>query len=526
MAWEKAVSVQELNKKQRKIFKKGSKQIVLFQTVHGFYALDNRCPHEGYPLIQGAVEGRALTCHWHNWKFDLQTGACLLGEDPVQTYPIKEEDGMLWVDLSPPSPEEIASRLLNGLETAFEKRQTGRIARELARLHFHQIDPLLAVTQAIEWSYEKLEFGMTHAYAACADWLTLYHAHEGDLEKQLVCLTETVDHITFDASFRPHYPFSKSHTAFSEDSFICAIEAGKEAIAIPMLLGALEAGWHFKDLEKTLSMAALKHYNDFGHSLIYVYKTGELIDHLGPAVERPLLLALTRSLCYATQEDRIPEFQDYAKFLKECGTAPNPAAEPLKGESVFQKSTQKALSWVAQQTHHFAPESIYAALLEANAKNLLHFDMQRQYGVAQQVSENVGWLDFTHGLTFANAVRAQCKKFPELWNAGLLQMACFSGRNQGFLKENLEEAAWQVTHPEQFWAEGAEQLLDHGLPLPIHSCHQLKTYCAAKAEAAAFGGEVAKTLLAALNRFLHSPIKQKHTRRLVHQGIDLVSKDF
>ena len=33
-------------------------------------------------------------------------------------------------------------------------------------------------------------------------------------------------------------------------------------------------------------------------------------------------------------------------------------------------------------------------------------------------------------------------------------------------------------------------------------------------------------LLASFNRFLHSPIKAKHVRRLVHQGIELVSRDF
>src|SRR5262249_48271740 len=33
------------------------------------HALDDRCPHQGYPLSQGCVKDGVLTCEWHNWKF-------------------------------------------------------------------------------------------------------------------------------------------------------------------------------------------------------------------------------------------------------------------------------------------------------------------------------------------------------------------------------------------------------------------------------------------------------------------------
>ena len=34
------------------------------------WACDNRCPHEGYPLVEGNLtDGCILTCNWHNWKF-------------------------------------------------------------------------------------------------------------------------------------------------------------------------------------------------------------------------------------------------------------------------------------------------------------------------------------------------------------------------------------------------------------------------------------------------------------------------
>ena len=51
------------------------------------HACNNRCPHEGYPLVEGALDAESciLTCHWHNWKFDLRTGANHYGGDNLRS---------------------------------------------------------------------------------------------------------------------------------------------------------------------------------------------------------------------------------------------------------------------------------------------------------------------------------------------------------------------------------------------------------------------------------------------------------
>src|SRR3546814_3305282 len=59
--------------------------------------------------------------------------------------------------------------------------------------------------------------------------------------------------------------------------------------------------------------------------------------------------------------------------------------------------------------------------------------------VDKPVSHNVGWLDFTHALTFGNAVRVLCGRYPRLWPQGLLQIACFVGRNAGFTDKAVDE---------------------------------------------------------------------------------------
>ena len=93
----------------------------------------------------------------------------------------------------------------------------------------------------------------------------------------------------------------------------------------------------------------------------------------------------------------------------------------------------------------YLPDAIYQELLLANAINLLSFDISQQDKVQVSVSGNVGWLDFTHGITFANAVRKQCSKYPELWPQGLLQMACFNGRNAGFTNEEIDLVTIDLT---------------------------------------------------------------------------------
>ena len=83
--WARAIAVDALKRKGRAVVRLRGKQIVLFDTADGVYACNNRCPHEGYPLREGALDGGCLlTCNWHNWKFDLKTGANLYGGDRLR----------------------------------------------------------------------------------------------------------------------------------------------------------------------------------------------------------------------------------------------------------------------------------------------------------------------------------------------------------------------------------------------------------------------------------------------------------
>ena len=67
-------------------------RVCLVRTSSGVHALDHACPHEGYGLTQGALDGELLTCAWHNWKFRVTDGACVLGEEGVQVHDVDIDD--------------------------------------------------------------------------------------------------------------------------------------------------------------------------------------------------------------------------------------------------------------------------------------------------------------------------------------------------------------------------------------------------------------------------------------------------
>ena len=56
-------------------------------------AVDNRCPHMGFPLQRGTVRDGILTCHWHQARFDLRSGCTFdLWADDVPRYEVRTDE--------------------------------------------------------------------------------------------------------------------------------------------------------------------------------------------------------------------------------------------------------------------------------------------------------------------------------------------------------------------------------------------------------------------------------------------------
>jgi len=521
------------NKNYNFVFKAKKKQILLIGVKGEIFAIDNRCPHEGYPLSKGFTnENCVLTCNWHNWKFNLKTGECLLGEDNVRNYPINIENGNIFVDINEPSKDHIKKFIYKGLKTAFKEKQYGRIAREISRLQFNDLNPIDAVKECILWSFDHFEDGMTHAYAACADWLTFYNSFntskKSNQENQIICLTEAIEHISHDSLRHSKYPYSTKEIPFNKRQLLHAIENENEVESISIINGALKEGMSYNDLEGTLAEAALAHYNSFGHALIYVYKAGTLAKIFNDSkIDSCLLKVVTRKIITSTREDLIPEFKSYEdSLIKMQNQKMGNNASPPPLDEILNKKVNGALAWTIKMAKIHNSESLFKALLLLNAKNMTTYNTDYQEAFDNSIAHNVGWLDFTHGLTFSNAVHVLCKRYPKLWPMGILQMACFYGRNTFYTDSTIDENYFQIEDHIKFKKNTLNKILDHGIESPIYSAHYLKTSFAIFEEGAKLNQKERTILYRPLKRLLDSPLKSKHIRRVARQTIQLISKDY
>lgn len=93
------------------------RSIVVFHVDGAFYALGDRCPHQGGPLSQGHLIGELeaegpgrhrycrrnmiVRCPWHHWEFDIETGRSRV--DPARVRVRSYETG---IERKPASSED------------------------------------------------------------------------------------------------------------------------------------------------------------------------------------------------------------------------------------------------------------------------------------------------------------------------------------------------------------------------------------------------------------------------------------
>ena len=537
--WIEAAPLAQLRERGPTASKLGGRQIALFVYEGQVLACNNRCPHEGYPLCEGALDASGvLTCQWHNWKFDLRSGENLYGGDALRIYPVRMESGRVWVDVSePPAAQRIAA-VLAQLDAAMDDNDVTRIPRELARLEGAgaEIEPgALAIGHAIARSHERLRYGMTHAYAGADAWLRLRDSFT-DKALRLACLSEALAHIGFDTLREAPYPYATQLGDWQPGVFLAAVEAQEEDDAIACVNGALAQGLAFDALEPTLAQAALAHYNDFGHSLIYLTHLRSLIERLGTTAAAPLLRAWVRAVIFATREDLLPDFKGYRDALAQW---PGPAGAPgrarddaaLPQAATFEALTiRQTLAATLAAVREHEPSALWHALMQAGAHHLLRFDERLAARTDNAVGDDLGWLDFSHALSFGHAVRQVCTRTPSLWPQGLLQMALFVGRNSPHLQAGVDsataQAPWQVNDAGHFDAIAMQRIVDHGIGLPIFAVHRLKTWLAVR-DTVALGTPpaCAAALRAAVNRFLSVQFKQRHALRTAQQALRFVERE-
>ena len=111
----------DLEEDGRTVVQHDGRAIALFYHEGEVHAVDNRCPHMGFPLVRGTVDEGVLTCHWHHARFELEDGDTFdPWADDVQTFPVEVGDGTVRLDPDPepsvPPATRWRNRLADGLQ--------------------------------------------------------------------------------------------------------------------------------------------------------------------------------------------------------------------------------------------------------------------------------------------------------------------------------------------------------------------------------------------------------------------------
>jgi nitrite reductase/ring-hydroxylating ferredoxin subunit len=94
----RAGRLDELERSGRLVVRGRHRPVLVVRDGGRVVALDNRCPHMGFPLDRGPIEDGILTCPWHHARFDVASGCAFdLWADDVPTCPVALRDGEVWV---------------------------------------------------------------------------------------------------------------------------------------------------------------------------------------------------------------------------------------------------------------------------------------------------------------------------------------------------------------------------------------------------------------------------------------------
>jgi len=404
--WTEAFPLEALPRGEARVVMRGELRVAVFRgDDDALYAIDDRCPHEGYPLAKGFVNGCVVTCRWHAFRFDLRTGQCLVGDEHARAYPVRVEGGVVHIDLRPPDPAAERARIEASLSDALAWRKTGQLAREAVRLRDLGLDARDVAMHAVRFDAARAAYGTTHVPALVHDLLALLpglvarHGADGEIATLLMPLDLAAEsHLGYGVRARPAPEAWPVATAFSELRRRAEAEDADGAEAI--LRGAIADGLSLQILRGWFRALLTEHLIEFGHGQIYHPKVFALLEGRDRADVDLVLGAYLRSLVMGTREELVPEWGWVVRAIEE-------PVEPLGGDA---HDFVPALLDGPRRELFARLEGLLAAgdlgvivdaLVVAAGLRLLRYDLNVELDPTIQD----GWLDVTHALTFASAMR-------------------------------------------------------------------------------------------------------------------------
>jgi nitrite reductase/ring-hydroxylating ferredoxin subunit len=304
----KAVNLEDIPQSDCHVVYLEGRAIALFRSANQIYAIDNRCPHMGFPLHKGTVQDGILTCHWHHARFDLFSGGTFdPWADDVQTFPVDIRGTEVWVDLAPQIDPQThhQQRLLEGLKHNISLV----IAKAVLALLGRGEDPIAPFDTGIAFGsrYRRAGWGAGLTILTCmANVLSYLDA--GDRPKALY---HGLSAVASDCAGQPPrfeiepLPTITANFVTLKRWFRQFVEVRDTAGAERCLISAIRSNASPAQVAEMLFAAATDHrFLDGGHTLDFTNKALEALDITGWQAAEPVLGSLIRGY---TQAERMEE---------------------------------------------------------------------------------------------------------------------------------------------------------------------------------------------------------------------------
>jgi nitrite reductase/ring-hydroxylating ferredoxin subunit len=397
--------------------------LALFATGGKVYAVDNRCPHMGFPLHRGTLEDGILTCHWHHARFDLESGGTFdQFADDARVFPVEVRNGEVWVDVAPRDDWRAYRR--KRLRDGLERNISLVVAKAGISLLEGGEDPAGPFR-------DGLRFGVRYRRAGWGPGLTI-HACMMNLIPRLEpedrprALYHGLSAVANDSDEMPPrfvldpLPESGASGETLARWFRRFVEVRDSEGAERCLVSAVRAGADHRQLADMLFAAATDHrYIGLGHPLDFTNKALEALDAAGWQHAEEVLSSLARGYATASRMEESNSWRNPVDLVEILGGA----FEELP--AALEEGRNRRGSWepggdLTPVLLGEEPREIAQALLAALRAGATGVELAGavSYAAALRIvrfptsNEFNDWDTALHTFTFANAVQQGLRRSP------------------------------------------------------------------------------------------------------------------
>ena len=380
------------------------------------YAVDNRCPHMGFPLHRGTVSDGILTCHWHHARFDLCTGGTFdQFADELRRFPVEIDGDDVYVDLTPRrDPVEHQKRRLQvGLERNISL-VNAKAAIVLVEADAAGVD---AFRSGLEFGVRRRGGGWNRGLTTLACFMNL--VPRVDAGERAAALYHGLSDVALEAAGdEPRFPLEPLPGEADPERlgrwFRSFIEVRDAEGAERALVSAVRAGASQQQLADMLFTAATDHrYLDGGHTLDFVNKALEALDVAGWEHAESVLASFASPLAFAQRMEEANEWRhpvDLVALLEDAfDRLPEPGPGGWEGraelvDTILNAEAADILEALLQALRDGASAvELASAVTFAAAMRIARFPTTNEFG---------DWDTALHTFTFANGVEQGLRRSP------------------------------------------------------------------------------------------------------------------